>query len=70
MLRIRSNVALKGKELVPAVGENSNPLFSKTSVKSPLISKEAVPAKVEDVREIYEYDLITEPGRKYHLKRK
>lgn len=69
-LRIRAYVPLEGKGLIPASGENSNPLFQKAAVKAPLISEEAVVAVKYEHRKVYEYDLRTEAGKQYQIKKK
>lgn len=69
-LRIRSYVPLKGKGLTPATGENTNPLFQKMAIKTPLKSKEVITKVESNEKKVYEYDLITKPGKKYRLKRK
>lgn len=69
-LRIRSYVPLEGKGLIPASGENSNPLFQKAAVKAPLISEEAVVAVKYEHRKVYEYDLRTKAGKQYQIKKK
>jgi alpha-L-fucosidase 2 len=69
-LRIRSYVKLEGKGLTSASGENPNPLFHKEAVKAPLISDEAVTAGRSNTRNVYEYDLLTETGKSYQIRRK
>lgn len=69
-LRIRSYVPLEGKGLIPASGENSNPLFQKAVVKAPLISNEAVMIEGSAQRKVFEYDLLTRAGQKYRFERK
>ncbi len=69
-LRIRSYVPLEGKGLTSASGENPNPLFHKEAVKAPLISDEAVTAGRSNTRNVYEYDLLTEAGKSYQIRRK
>lgn len=65
-LRIRSYVPLEGKGLIPATGENPNPLFQKAGVKAPLISNEAMQGEGSQ-REVFEYDLLTRTGQKYRI---
>lgn len=67
-LRLRSYVPMKGEGLIPATGENTNPYFSVTPVKEPLISKEISP-RHPMLRQVYEYDLMTEPGGTYTVTR-
>jgi len=69
-LRLRSYVPLEGKGLTPASDENPNTYFRKATVKTPLISKEAVITEESDLREVFEYDLLTRTGQKYRIKRK
>ncbi len=69
-LRIRSYVPLKGKGLTTATGVNPNPHFRKAAVKEPLISDEAVVAVKSELRKVYEYDLRTEAGKQYQIKKK
>lgn len=69
-LRIRSYVPLEGKGLTPASDENPNPLFQKATVKTPLISDEAVMTERDALREVFEYDLQTRAGQKYRIERK
>ncbi|HBG56614.1 MAG TPA: hypothetical protein DDX07_01230 [Porphyromonadaceae bacterium] len=68
-LRIRSYVPLEGKGLVAASGKNPNPLFQKAAVKAPLISEEAVVAENSNLRKVYEYDLMTDAGKKYRIRK-
>lgn len=69
-LRIRSYVPLEGKGITPASAENSNPLFQNATVKAPLISNEAVLTENNDLQKVFEYDILTHAGEKYHIKRK
>lgn len=69
-LRIRSYVPLEGKGLTSTSIENPNPLFRKPTVKMPLISDEAVLTENNDLQEVFEYDVLTRAGQKYHIKRK
>lgn len=67
-LRIRSYEKLSGEGLKDAVGENPNPLFVKPQVSGFLHSDEITP-RLPEVRKVYEYDLQTEPGQKYRIKK-
>jgi hypothetical protein len=67
-LRLRSYVPLKGKGLKPAQGENKNPLFVKTIIQQPLVSAEIHP-QYPELKRIYEYDIMTEPGQDYYVER-
>ena len=69
-LRIRSYVPLEGKGITPASAENSNPLFQNATVKAPLINNEAVLTENNDLQKVFEYDILTHAGEKYHIKRK
>lgn len=67
-LRIRSYIPLKGTGLKKAEGENTNPFFGRALIKEPLVSKEIIP-QIPLLYQIYEYDLMTEPGQDYMLER-
>lgn len=67
-LRIRSYVPLEGAGIRNAEGANANPLFAKAEIKEPLVSKELVP-QYPILYKIYEYDILTEKGKDYVLKR-
>lgn len=69
-LRIRSYVPLKGKGLTTATGMNPNPLFRKAVVKAPLVSEEIASTGKSDLQKVYEYDLFTKAGRRYHIRKK
>ena len=64
VLRLRSYVPLRGKGLKPAEGDCPNELFAPASVASPLVSKEVTP-KQPQLRKVYEYDVVTKPGKEY-----
>lgn len=68
-LRIRSEIPLfdeKGKELIPAKGINSNKLFQKPEIRTPLISSEA-DLKGIQLPEYYLYDILTKKGETVQL---
>ena len=67
-LRLRSYVPLKGKGLREAVGENKNPFFQVERIKEPLISKKICP-QYPLLYRVYEYDVMTEPGKSYCFER-
>lgn len=67
-LRLRSYIPLKGEGLKPAEGTNPNPLFKQADIKEPLVSKEIVP-QYPVIPRVYEYDLMTEPGKDYIVTR-
>ena len=66
--RLRSYVPLKGKGLKPAKGQNLNPFYEIPKQKSPLIhTEEKLPAP--SVRKVYEYDLATQKGDVFEIKK-
>ena len=67
-LRLRSYVPLKGKGLKPAQGENKNPLFVKSIIRQPLVSP-AIHPQYPELKRVYEYDIMTEPGQDYYVER-
>ena len=67
-LRIRSYVPLKGKGLRKAMGDCPNALFAPAEVKAPLFSPELKGKPQADVPAVYEYDVVTRPGKVYKLK--
>ncbi|MDR0893724.1 MAG: glycoside hydrolase family 95 protein [Prevotellaceae bacterium] len=68
-LRIRSYVPLTGEGLTPAHGENPNPFFARPDIAKPLFSKELSAPQYPLLYNVYEYDLSTEAGKHYLLKR-
>ena len=64
VLRLRSYVPLRGKGLKPAEGDCPNHLFAPASVAEPLVSREITP-KHPSLRKVYEYDVVTKPGKEY-----
>ena len=65
VLRIRSYVPLKGKELKEAKGACPNALYAPALIKNPLLSEELKEVPSLAVRKIYEYDIATQPGKRY-----
>ena len=63
-LRIRSYVPLKGRNLREAKGENPNMFMNRSEIAQPLISQKA-DLKGINLKRIYEYDVLTEKGKKY-----
>ena len=61
-LRLRSYVPLQGKELRLATGDCPNALLRPTQVKQPLKSAELQQFDLLPLRQIYEYDVATQPG--------
>ena len=68
ILRIRSYVPLKGKGLQPATGKNENLFYQSADIKEPLVSPE-IHAAYPILNKVYEYDLMTEPGKMYEVER-
>ena len=68
-LRIRSYVPLKGDELKPANGVNTNPFYQTANIKEPLISSKINP-QYPLLYKVYEYDIQTEAGKIYTVERK
>ena len=69
-IRVRSYVPLEGEGLTEAQGECPNPLFAPAKVKEPLISKSLAAKPQLSVKKVYEYDLVTQPGKTYELFKK
>jgi alpha-L-fucosidase 2 len=59
--RLRSYVALKGKGLVEAKGQNPNPFFLTPEIAKPLNHSE-ITDPPSTIRKVYEYDLSTKKG--------
>ena len=66
-LRLRSYVPLKGEGLQEAKGECPNPLFAPAKIKAPVRSKELKDFHLPTLRWVYEYDLPTQAGQRYHF---
>lgn len=67
-LRIRSYVPLTGKGLQIAEGECPNDLLAPASIKEPLKSKDLKDFKTISLQKVYEYDIVTQPGKTYKVK--
>ena len=67
-LRLRSYVPLTGKGLTPAQGSCPNPLLQGAQIKEPLRSAELKDFTPLPLRRVYEYDLVTQPGKKYEVR--
>ena len=63
--RLRSYVPLKGKGLQTAQGTCANPLLQTAEVKTPIMSAELTDFHNLPLRQVYEYDLQTAPGKTY-----
>lgn len=66
MLRIRSYVPLKGKNLKEAHGECPNPLYAPAEIRGPLVA-EGLKPQLPLLYRTYEYDIETQPGGDYEL---
>lgn len=66
-LRLRSYVPLKGAGVVPAQGECANELLRGAVISEPLKSDELKDFQQLPVRQVYEYDIMTVPGKTYHI---
>ena len=64
-LRVRSYVALQGRDLRPASGPCPNALLAPADIKEPLQSKELQALALLPVRPVYEYDIDTQAGETY-----
>lgn len=69
VLRLRSYVPLKGEGLKEAKGDCPNPLYAPAVIKTPLQSKELAAPQKPLLYQIYEYDIVTEPGKDYYVTR-
>ena len=68
VLRLRSYVPLKAKNLKKAEGECPNALFAPAVVK-PVMEQHRIAEGVKaPIPDVYEYDLETEPGKTYLIK--
>ncbi len=68
-LRLRSYVPLRGKGLRAASGPCPNELFAPADIRQPLRSPELQDLQALPLRKVYEYDILTEPGRTYRFAR-
>lgn len=64
--RIRSYIPLEGAGITGASGENPNPFYQVPDIKQPIISPESREVDL-NLRNVYLYDLETEPGKTYIL---
>ena len=65
-LRLRSYVPLTGKGLKEAsTTPCDNPLLQSADIKTPLHSPELKDLPTPTLKHVYEYDIVTEPGKKY-----
>ncbi len=68
VLRLRSYVPLKAKNLKKAEGICPNILFASAEVKSVMEQHRIAEGVKGPIPEVYEYDLETEPGKTYLIK--
>ena len=69
VLRLRSYVPLKGKELLEASGNCPNSLLEGAQIKEPLKSAEIKgDMPLIPLKKVYEYDLQTQPGCTYKVR--
>ena len=64
-LRLRSYVALQGRDLRPASGACPNALLAPADIKEPLQSAELKNLDLLRIRPVYEYDVDTQAGETY-----
>ena len=64
-LRLRSYVPLKAKGLKKAQGDCPNPLMASATIREPLQSPELKNVTKSMLKDVYEYDLETAPGKSY-----
>ena len=64
-LRLRSYVALQGRDLRPASGPCPNALLEPAAIKEPFQSEELKKLDLLPVRPVYEYDIDTQAGETY-----
>ena len=66
-LRLRSYVPLKGDGLFAATGECDNELLKPAVIREPLKSTELTEFKQVPIKKVYEYDVMTKPGKIYKV---
>lgn len=66
-LRLRSYVPLRGEGLFTATGECDNDLLKPAVIRDPLKSEELTEFKQIPIRKVYEYDIMTVPGKIYKV---
>ena len=66
-LRLRSYVPLRGEGLFAATGECDNDLLKPAVIREPLKSEELTEFKQIPIRKVYEYDIMTVPGKIYKV---
>ena len=68
-LRVRSYIPLTGDSLKEATGDCPNPLLAPAAIRKPLKSAELKRFKPLPLQKIYEYDIETQPGQSYRLRK-
>ena len=66
-LRLRSYVPLRGEGLFTATGECDNDLLKPAVIREPLKSEELTEFKQIPIKKVYEYDIMTVPGKMYKV---
>ncbi|MBR6853005.1 MAG: glycoside hydrolase family 95 protein [Prevotella sp.] len=66
-LRLRSYVPLRGDGLFAATGECDNDLLKPAVIREPLKSEELTDFKQIPIKKVYEYDIMTVPGKIYKV---
>lgn len=66
-LRLRSYVPLRGDGLFTANGECDNDLLKPAVIREPLKSEELTEFKQIPIKKVYEYDIMTVPGKIYKV---
>ena len=66
-LRLRSYVPLRGDGLFAATGECDNDLLKPAVIREPLKSEELTEFKQIPIKKVYEYDIMTVPGKMYKV---
>ena len=66
-LRLRSYVPLRGDGLFTATGECDNDLLKPAVIREPLKSEELTEFKQIPIKKVYEYDIMTVPGKMYKV---
>jgi hypothetical protein len=62
VLRLRSYVELEGDGLQPAQGDCPNPLYASADIREPLLAPSLTSKPSLSVKNVYEYDITTQPG--------
>ena len=68
VLRLRSYVPLKAKNLKKAEGDCPNALYAPAVIKPTIIQKSVEEGVKANIPMVYEYDLETEPGKTYTIR--